>query len=378
MTTDAWTLVLAGGAGRRLADVTGGVPKQFWSSDGGRPLVEQTVERLSWLTPSHRTVTVVDASHGEYVAALPRRDRLGHVVDQPGDRGTAAGVLLGLMHVLDRAPDATVILTPADHGVRGTTQFRRGLAAARDAVQTRLANVVLFGCEADTPASDYGWITAQVPGQPGAAIPLRQVAGFVEKPSPGRARALLAAGAVWNTMVLVARAAALIELYREHAPDLLGFFEQARTLPDRSRRRYLERRYHAIVPRDFSRDLLGRARGLTLYVWPRTMGWTDLGTPDRLRDWQSTGGTEAAGASAPRAAPGRLALAPGPGRARELVGVREPVVDAATVGPVERPGEPRRQVFGRRADEERVARRSLPLDDATERVVLDRPSLLSV
>jgi choline kinase len=30
-----WTVVLAAGAGRRLAEVTGGVPKQFWRAAGG-------------------------------------------------------------------------------------------------------------------------------------------------------------------------------------------------------------------------------------------------------------------------------------------------------------------------------------------------------
>src|SRR5690606_23822021 len=53
-----WTVVLAAGAGRRLASVTGGVPKQFWRAAGGRSLLRQTLDRFAPLAPTSRTVVV--------------------------------------------------------------------------------------------------------------------------------------------------------------------------------------------------------------------------------------------------------------------------------------------------------------------------------
>jgi choline kinase len=38
MVKNAWTIILAAGAGRRLSSVTGGVPKQFWRMPGCRSL----------------------------------------------------------------------------------------------------------------------------------------------------------------------------------------------------------------------------------------------------------------------------------------------------------------------------------------------------
>jgi hypothetical protein len=29
------------------------------------------------------------------------------------------------------------------------------------------------------------------------------------------------------------------------------------------------------------------ARDLSTYVWPASVGWSDLGTPERLRNWQT-------------------------------------------------------------------------------------------
>src|SRR6185436_6374908 len=110
-----WPVVLAAGAGRRLSSVTGGTPKQFWSPDGGPSLVETTLERVAPLGSLERTVVIVDRAHESYVRAVERRWGAANIVWQPGDRGTAAGVLLALTPVLDADPNALVFLTPSDH-----------------------------------------------------------------------------------------------------------------------------------------------------------------------------------------------------------------------------------------------------------------------
>ena len=46
-----WTVVLAAGAGTRLATVTQGTPKQFWRLDSQPTLLEHTLNRLSAMAP---------------------------------------------------------------------------------------------------------------------------------------------------------------------------------------------------------------------------------------------------------------------------------------------------------------------------------------
>src|SRR6185503_15686864 len=99
MAGDVWNLVLAAGAGRRLASVTGGVPKQFWRRDGGPTLLEDTLTRTSPLASRARTVIVVDSTHAHFITGSAA-EAFERVVYQPTDRGTAAGVLFGLMNVL--------------------------------------------------------------------------------------------------------------------------------------------------------------------------------------------------------------------------------------------------------------------------------------
>ena len=113
----------------------------------------------------------------------------------------------------------------------------------------------------------------------------RQVAGFVEKPPFFQAFQLFSAGAVWNTMVLVAKASALLQQYHAHLPFLADVFTNAAERDIEAREAFLQDWYPDLPRTDFSRDLLTRARPLCLYTWPAEIGWSDLGTPERLEEW---------------------------------------------------------------------------------------------
>jgi mannose-1-phosphate guanylyltransferase len=283
MFSDTWNVVLAAGAGRRLWPLTGGLPKQFWRPDGRTSLLEDTLDRLAPLAPPARTMTIVDRSHRPYVEAFDVPSRMGTVVYQPSDRGTAAGVLLALSTIVALTPEALVVMTPSDHGVAHDDLFRAGIDIASRNVRSRASDIVLLGVQPDHPHGDYGWITPRKTAPPWQ---LATVAGFVEKPPVAQAMDLKASGAVWNTMVFVARASRLIALYREHLPRLHEAFLTVQNASAANYQDELDAAYATLPSYDFSRDLLTPACGLSLIVWPGTMGWSDLGTPERMRAWR--------------------------------------------------------------------------------------------
>ncbi|MEO8624692.1 MAG: sugar phosphate nucleotidyltransferase [bacterium] len=284
MEHNLWSIVLAAGKGRRLSPLTGGVPKQFWRPAGASSLLDETLSRLSPLCPSSRTVIVVDRGHRRYVSARSSYKNRGQVVFQPSDRGTAAGVLLGLLPVLVADPDATILLTPSDHGIEHETIFRRGILEAVGHAQS-VGGVVLLGVAPTTPRDDYGWISVGPVARPDG---IRPVEAFVEKPHAAKARWLLMSGAVWNTMVMVAQVKDLVALFRMHLPNMTATFLQAVAMPASVRREYLAALYPTLPALNFSRDVLAPARGLLTYTWPSSMGWSDLGTPERLTEWRRT------------------------------------------------------------------------------------------
>lgn len=285
MAAKLWSVVLAAGKGRRLAPVTLGTPKQFWCSDGGRSLLDETFARIAPLAPPARTTVVVDRTHYPYVHSSARPWSAGWLLYQPADRGTAAGVLLALSPVLEADEDAIVLLTPSDHGVANSTAFRAGVRDAAAAVQAGSVEVVLFGVEPSEPVTDYGWIAPGRRYEWAADRPLSPVLDFVEKPELDVARSLFATAGLWNTMVIVARAAELQRLFDAHVPHWADVFATYRRLPDYDRQAYLDEQYVGLPAADFSRDVLTQARGLAVYSWAETIGWSDLGTPDRLHRW---------------------------------------------------------------------------------------------
>lgn len=280
-----WATVLAGGSGRRLAALTGGVPKQFWGGSDRGTLLDTTLARIAPLVPSRRTVVVIDRAHESYVKRLSNSRSAPRILAQRCDRGTAAGVLLGIMPALESARDPVVLLTPSDHGVVDTSGFQTAIRAAVIRVGCGLQDAILFGAEPDTDDDDYGWITLD-PARPASrSAALQPVINFVEKPSPAVAVRLRAAGAAWNTMVLVAKSSTLLGLYRRHLPELTAVFDHALSLPARTRGAFLDGQYPNLPAADFCRDVLTSANGIWVHRLPAALGWFDLGTPARLQHW---------------------------------------------------------------------------------------------
>lgn len=294
-----WLIVLAGGSGSRLRSVTGGVPKQFWRPDGSHSLLESTLDRFAPLTAPDRRLVVVDDSHRKYAASdVPHG--AARMVFQQENRGTAVGLLLGLVPVLAHDPDAVVLVTPSDHGVRNETLFQDACAEGVGHVRGH-GGILVFGVRTDHPGADYGWLSV-VPQSSGSRIVA--VSQLIEKPAPAVARDLFASGALVNTSILVARAQTLLDVYRSTVPDVGAPFVGALTVPSAYRDAFLRSRYGRLDHADLSRDVLARARGVSAYDLPREIGWTDLGTPTRLHEWLRGGSV----AASPTLAPARATL----------------------------------------------------------------------
>jgi mannose-1-phosphate guanylyltransferase len=283
-----WSIVLAGGEGMRLRRLVRRIhgeerPKQFAAVASGRSLLRETLERAALLTPCDRTVIVAKADHAHYLLEEREGGRMPHVLAQPADRGTAAGVLLPVHWVRARDPEAVVAVLPSDHLIVEKDQFMAHVAEVAAAVRANPDWVVLLGAQPDRAETEYGWIE---PGRTLArtsAGPISAVSRFWEKPGPGQAEACLGRGCLWNTFVIVARAARLAELGQRYVPRL-----SARIVPlDRffgtEHEGWALRQAYALAPpRNFSRDVLEPGQGELMVSRMPALAWCDLGTPHRV------------------------------------------------------------------------------------------------
>ena len=276
-----WAVLLAGGDGVRLRGLTERIvgdhrPKQFCPIIGAESLLSQTRSRLDPLFSGDRQVFVVSCAHERYYRKELADAKDSLVIEQPVNRGTAVGIIVALVQVMQADPDAIVGFFPCDHHYSDDESFRSIVRSATSRAEQFLRSLVIVGAEAEYAETEYGWI------EPGLAVldreskPLCRVNRFWEKPALPQAQALLQSGCLWNTFVTIGRATTFLELVCSEAPDVV--LSLTRALADND----LASTYAQLPSVDFSRDILAHQANRLLVLRDSGSGWADLGSPDRV------------------------------------------------------------------------------------------------
>ena len=280
-----WAIVLAGGAGTRLRVLTTNpagipVPKQYCSLDSGPSLLHHALQRAFGVVPRWRTSVVVAEQHAQWWSPLAG-ELPGRIVVQPEDRGTAVGILLALVRILDCDPDARVVVLPADHHVIDERALTRALRTAIGALLYGHAEIVLLGVAPDAPDPELGYIAPAGLSVSG----LLGVAKFVEKPTRAHAARLIAEGALWNTFIVAANGRELLELLRAREPSVVAELRRCALEGGSADTATpaLREVYRRLPVLDFSRDVAQWNPAMFSALRAPACGWTDLGTVDRVR-----------------------------------------------------------------------------------------------
>ena len=279
-----WAVVLAAGDGTRLSvltkDATGkAIPKQFCSLDGGASLLQDAMERVRHIVPRERLCAIVAEQHRAHWHSVLGTLPSSNAIVQPINRGTAHGVLLSVLTILRRDPLARIIFLPADHYVRDERALSGTLRKAATLLAGSPEGLILVGIEPDEPDPELGYIV------PGHCLPdgSHTVYAFAEKPQLARARALLAAGALWNSFIFAASGPVLLQLIRRRLRDVADRMETALARDARTGgSRALIECYEQLSPVDFSRCVVEGAEASPRVLRAPACGWSDLGTPERV------------------------------------------------------------------------------------------------
>ena len=286
---DLWAVVLAGGQGTRLRPLVRHIygddrPKQFASLVGSRSLLRQTLDRIAPVVSADRTVAVIHHTHASYLSGALGGAHIGHVMRQPQDRGTAAGVLFPTQWIHHRDPRAIVAVFPSDQFVLEEDLFIEHVARVVDVVREHPDWLVLLGAVPTDADPDYGWIEPGEPiGYTATGDPLCRVRRFWEKPSHVSAGGCLEQGWLWNTFVFITSAGALLDLARGYLPQLHeGLSLMTSSWDTDAEARTLEHAYAMAPNANLSHSLLER-RPASLAVSRLTgLTWSDWGRPERV------------------------------------------------------------------------------------------------
>jgi len=273
-----WAVVFAGGIGTRFWPLsTPRRPKQVLALVNERPLIADTVARLSPLVPAERVLVVTSADIADTLHdAIPEVPRANLLIE-PRPLGTAAALAWGAQEVSRRAgPDTVFVALHADLAVGYPDVLRDALRRAAS-VASGEGRLVALGARPTRAETGFGYL------QPGAPIdPLVsraeggacRVERFVEKPTPAIADVLIERGALWNTGIFVWGARVVLEELEKHTAELqfglpklaVGEMEQFAEL---------------VSSVSIDRGLLERSGNVV--VLPVAMDWDDVGTWASLR-----------------------------------------------------------------------------------------------
>ncbi|MGH7810691.1 MAG: sugar phosphate nucleotidyltransferase, partial [Candidatus Binatia bacterium] len=186
-----------------------------------------------------------------------------------------------------RCPDATVVLFPSDHFILEEDLFIDHVRLAVHAVQQAPSQTVLLAMEAKWAETEYGYV---VPADSIGHIDLygcRRAAHFVEKPDVEEARLLVAAGALWNTMIMVFKVETLFCQIQTLFPDVATQFSAlAKVIGTKAEKRKLRKIYLQLRPLNFSKEILEkiavRFPGAISVLPVLQVTWSDWGSPQRL------------------------------------------------------------------------------------------------
>jgi mannose-1-phosphate guanylyltransferase len=251
-------------------------PKQFCPIVGAESLLRQTRARLDPLFSGDRQVFVVSHAHERYYSRELADAKDSLVIAQPMNRGTAVGIIVALVQIMQADPDAIVAFFPCDHYYSDDESFRSIVRSATSSAEQFRGSLVIVGAEAEYAETEYGWI------EPGRVVlqtqarPLCRVNRFWEKPALPQARALLQSGCLWNTFVTIGSGATFLELVCSEVPDVV--LSVTRGVADDD----LVPTYARLPSVDFSRDILAHQAKRLLVLSDSGSGWADLGSPNRV------------------------------------------------------------------------------------------------
>ncbi len=273
---------MAGGSGTRFWPLSRHLfPKQLLKIIGDETLIQQTMRRVVRGGDAGRVIISTNPAQADSI-----RVQLGEWKDavkdnfvlEPEGRNTAPAIALVALELVRRDPDAVMLVVPADHIVKGRSEFDAAVdLAARLAEQGYL---VTFGIKPIRPETGYGYIkpNKKVALEKAGKLKGHPVSRFVEKPNAAKAVQYLKAGDYyWNSGMFVWRASTVLDEIKRHQPKLYQGIERIRELQQQGvSTSLIDDEYRRLEPVSIDTGVMEKSTKAA--VVPVSFQWSDVGS----------------------------------------------------------------------------------------------------
>lgn len=239
-------------------------------------MLQSTALRVSDPDRYHAPLIISNNEHRFIVAEQLQNVGIApsSIVLEPVGRNTAPAAAIAAMMLIEKQPDAIMVLLPSDHVVADTQGFSNAMEIAVHAASN--GALTTFGVRPDRPETGYGYIRqGDAHETVDGAFKVRQ---FVEKPDAATAESYLADGHyLWNSGMFVFQAQQYLDQLNQSNPDIITACKSAlaksQTDLDFAR---LDADAFEVCPSD-SIDYAVMEKAGDVAVVPVDIGWNDVG-----------------------------------------------------------------------------------------------------
>lgn len=214
-----YPVILSGGSGTRLWPLSRPLyPKQFLALHTDNTLFQETLLRLDALNLQD-PIVICNEEH-RFIAAENLRiiNKKAHVIFlEPVGRNTAPAIAIAALKALKEDENAILLVTPADHVIKNTKAFAKGVESAQKLAQK--GHIVTFGIKPTHAHTGYGYI------ETGDSLSSEafQISGFKEKPDTKAAEEFLKQGKyLWNSGIFCFKARTYLDELEKQYPNIVA------------------------------------------------------------------------------------------------------------------------------------------------------------
>ncbi len=211
-------MVMAGGIGSRFWPLSRQkIPKQFLNLTGNGQMINEAVERISYITDKEKIFIVTNHEQiPEAIKATAGFIKQEQIFSEPKPRNTAACIGYAAIKIIKKYGDGIMVITPSDHYVKDINGFTKVLNMA---IQTakKSEKLITIGIKPTFPSTGFGYIKFDnITGDK-----IKHVIKFHEKPDEETAKEYMKSGRyAWNSGMFVWKASTILTKFKEYTPDI--------------------------------------------------------------------------------------------------------------------------------------------------------------
>lgn len=272
-------VIMAGGVGSRFWPMsTQEKPKQFIDVLGcGRTFIQLTFDRFKGVVPPENVWVVTSANYFDIVKEQLPEIPESNILLEPCRRNTAPCIAYVSWRIKKNNPKANLIISPSDHIVLDTEEFKRVINSALDFTSDSDA-IVTLGMKPTRPETGYGYIQADLSTASLRNNNIFRVDAFKEKPNLETAKVYVSQKEYfWNSGIFVWNVNTIVNALRIYQPDIAEIFEGLMPyLGTLSEQEMINEKFP--LCNNISIDYAVMEKAEEIFVYPANFGWSDVGT----------------------------------------------------------------------------------------------------